>query len=80
LIRSKLYYFDSRTGLLQSTRYYDRSVSPPVKIETHFSVWGTIDNSAYPARIDHYEGGKLMFSFIAESIEGGESIDKANFE
>jgi hypothetical protein len=80
LIRSKLYYFDSRTGLLQSTRYYDRSISPPLKIETRFSIWGTIDGSAYPARIDHYENGKLVFSFIAESIKGEASIDIANFE
>jgi hypothetical protein len=79
LVRSKLYYFDSATGLLQSTRYYDRSVKPPVKIETRFSNWGDIEGSAYPARVDHYEGGKLVFSFIAESIEGGASIDKANF-
>lgn len=80
LVRSKLYYFDSATRLLQSTRYYDRSVKPPVKIETRFSNWGNIEGSAYPARVDHYEGGTLMFSFIAESIEGGASIDKASFE
>ncbi len=79
LIRSKLYYFDSRTGLLQSTRYYDRSISPPVKIETRFSVWGDINGSVYPARIDHYEGGQLIFTFLAESIDGGPSIDQANF-
>jgi hypothetical protein len=79
LIRSRLYYFDSQTGLLQSTRYYDRSVTPPVKIETRFSMWGKIDGSAYPARIDHYKGGKLAFSFIAETIAAEASIDKANF-
>jgi hypothetical protein len=78
-VRSKLYYFDSQTGLLQSTRYYDRSVSPPVKMETRFSGWGTIDGSAYPAKIEHYEGGKLVFTFIAESIEGGVPMDKSNY-
>jgi hypothetical protein len=80
LVRSKLYYFDSATGLLQSTRYYDRSVKPAVKVETRFSNWGDIEGSAYPACVDHYVGGKLVFSFIAESIEGGASIDKASFK
>ncbi len=80
LTRSKLYYFDSRTGLLQSVRYYDRSVSPPIKMETRFSEWGYIDGSAYPALVEHYEDGKLVFTFIAEQIEGGASIDKTNFE
>jgi hypothetical protein len=79
ILRSKRYYFDSQTGLLQSTRYYDRSVSPPIRIETRFSLWGEIDGSAYPARIEHYEGGQLVFTFIAETIEGGESLDKSNF-
>lgn len=80
LTRSKMYYFDSRTGLLQSVRYYDRSISPPVRIETRFSEWGTIDGSAYPALIEHFEGGKLVFTFIAEQIEGGAAIDETNFE
>jgi hypothetical protein len=80
LVRSKLYYFDSDTGLLQSTRYYDRSVSPPVKMETRFSVWGAIDGSAYPAKIERYEGGKLAFTFIAEDIKAGSFIDKSNFK
>jgi hypothetical protein len=80
LTRMKLYYFDSSTGLLQSTRYYDRSVSPPFKIETRFSLWGNIDGSAYPARIDHYEGGQLVFTFIAEDIAGGASVDQADFQ
>jgi hypothetical protein len=79
LMRLKRYYFDTSTGLLQSTRYYDRSVSPPVKMETRFSVWGNIDGSAYPARIDRYEGGQLVFTFIAEDIAGGASSDLAIF-
>lgn len=76
---AKLYYFDSKTGLLQSTRYYDRSGKTPVKVETRLSVWGMIDGSAYPARIDHYKGGKLVFSFIAEQIIAEPSTDIESF-
>lgn len=79
LIRTKTYYFDSQTGYLQSTRYYDRSISPPMKIETRFSMWGTIDGSAYPAQIERYQGGKRVFSFIATAIDNGPAVDAGNF-
>jgi hypothetical protein len=75
----RLYYFDSKTHLLQSTQYYDRSVSPPIRIETRFSMWGTIDDSSYPACIERYEDGKLVFSFIATGIESGPAQDVSNY-
>jgi hypothetical protein len=77
LVRMKLYYFDSDTGLLLSTRYLDQSVNPPVRIETRYSAWGEIEGSQFPARIEHYRGGELGFTFIVESIEGMESTDTA---
>jgi hypothetical protein len=79
VLRSRIYYFDSQTMLLDRTQYTDRSAKIPVKNETRFSMWGEIDGSAYPARIDHYEGGELVFTFIAESIENGEAADVAEF-
>jgi hypothetical protein len=69
----------SKTHLLAKTEYYDQSATPPVKVETRFSVWGMIDGSAYPAKIDRYENGALVFSFIATSIEGGQAVDASNF-
>ena len=77
--RLKTYYLNAGTGLLQSTRYKDKTVSPPVKVETRFSVWGTIDGSAYPARIDRYENGEVEFTFIAEEITAEPSTDVENF-
>jgi len=79
MFRSKLYYFDHKTGLLQSVRYGDRSLDPPVQVETRFSMWGYIDGSAYPARIDYFNDGKLVFSFIAESIKGEAAADKESY-
>jgi hypothetical protein len=77
--RSKLYCFDSKTGLLERTRYKNRSVRPAVEIETRFSVWGTIEGSAYPAKIEHYEGGELAFTFIAEQIAAESESDVESF-
>jgi hypothetical protein len=77
--QSRLYSFDSKTRLLQNTQYYDRAVSPPIRIETRFSMWGTIDGSAYPACIERYEDGKLVFSFIATSIESGPAQDLGTY-
>jgi hypothetical protein len=50
-----------------------------IKVETRFSAWGTIDESAYPARIDHYENDALVFSFIATTIDGGQAVEASNF-
>jgi hypothetical protein len=79
LLRSKLYYFDDQTMLLHRVQYPDLSVNPPVNTETHFSMWGEIDGARYPARIDHYKGGGLVFTFIAESIVSDEATDEADF-
>jgi hypothetical protein len=79
LMRLKRYLFDTNTGLLQRTQYYDHSGPSTVKVETRFSVWGDIEGSAYPARIDHYEDGQLIFTFISESITGEASADNAIF-
>ena len=77
LVRMKMYYFDTNTGLLLSTRYYDKSGKTPVQIETRYSTWGDIDGSKYPAHIEHYVDGKLQFDFIAENIKNEESADKS---
>jgi hypothetical protein len=78
-MRPKQFYFDAETHLLAKTGYYDRGATPPVQVETRFSMWGTIEGSAYPAVIDHYENGALVFSFIATTIVGGQAVDASNY-
>lgn len=73
--KTKLYYFDSKTHLLVKTEYQDRTVSPPTRVETRFSTWGTIDGSSYPASIERFENGKRVFSFVATSIESEPESD-----
>jgi hypothetical protein len=78
-LQSKLYYFDSETGFLQTTRYNDDTTSPPIPKETRFSGWAMIDDSAYASRIEHYEGGRLVFSFSAKAITSAKAADPARF-
>jgi hypothetical protein len=79
VLQSRKYLYDSKTRLLQKTVYTDTSVSPPIKVETRFLMWGTIDGSAYPACFERYENGKRVFSFIAKNIESGPAEDIANY-
>jgi hypothetical protein len=78
-VRMKRYYFDSKTGLLESVRYYDRTVSPPNKIMTRYAEWGINDGSLYPSRIERYEGGQLVFSFRVETISAAPAVEAENY-
>jgi hypothetical protein len=78
-MRVKRFYFDTKTGLLNKTEYLDQSISPAPRVETRFSEWKTIEGSAYPSKIEHYEDGKLIFTFVAERIEGGPAIAASNY-
>jgi hypothetical protein len=79
LVRTKLYYFDSQSGLLVSTQSYDRSRATPLKLETRFSDWKTVDGSTYAGRIDHYEAGQLVFSFIVSNTSTGSAVGLESF-
>jgi hypothetical protein len=79
LLRLKRFYFDSKTGLLLRTQYYDRTTSHPVIVEVRFSDWRTIDGSAYPGRIDRFENGQPIFSFVVASISAGPRVEPAQF-
>jgi hypothetical protein len=73
-LRARRYYFDSQTGLLASTRYTDRN---GVTVETRFSAWGQVEDSAYPTRIERYENGHLSFAFAAGAVAARSKQDSA---
>jgi hypothetical protein len=75
----KRYYFDSSTGLLLSTRYSDQSYSPPLRVETRFSDWDQGGGSAYPKRIEHFENGNLVFSFVVSTASSQSRQDSTKF-
>ncbi len=66
--RLKRYFFDSETGLLDSTQYTDETVSPPIEVETRFANWRLVDGSAYPGRIERLENGRTVFSLTVDSV------------
>jgi len=77
--RTKRYYFDWRTGLLHGARYTDFSQTPVLRVETRFSGWMDVDRSAYPGRIERYENGRLVFSFVATAISAGPRGSPSDF-
>jgi hypothetical protein len=79
LLRQKLFFFDTATGLLQRTKYEDRSVPRPAKVEVRFSQWKQTDGSLYPGRLDRYEDGQLVFSFTVTGITSGPATDASRF-
>jgi hypothetical protein len=78
-MQGKTCHFDSKSGLLHKVEYQIQNDSQKVKVETRFPVWGTIDGSAYPAQIERYEDGNLIFSFAPTKIEGGPAVNASNF-
>jgi hypothetical protein len=79
-LRFKRYYFDTRTGLLLSTRYYDQRDGRRVRIETRFSGWSKVSGSLYPSQIERYEDGKLDFRFAAKTVSSGPQQDLNTFQ
>jgi hypothetical protein len=66
--RLKQYFFDSDTGLLVRTQYFDEALSPPVSVEVLFSNWRKLEGSAYPGRIELSENGLPSFSLTVSSV------------
>ena len=78
-VRMKRYYFDSASGLLVSTRYMDPTFSSGLNVETRFSEWLQANGSLYPGRIERYENGQIIFSFIVTAASSHPRQADANF-
>jgi hypothetical protein len=76
-LRYKLYFFDSKTGLLARTQYLNSSQNSNVQVR--FSDWRVIDGSSYPGRIERLENGIASFSFAANEIVASPRGEAAEF-
>ena len=76
-LRFKLYFFDSKTGLLARTQY--SSGSQNSNVEVRFSDWRFVDGSSYPGRIDRLENGIASFSFFINEAAAAPRGDAAEF-
>jgi hypothetical protein len=63
--RTKRYYFDSKTGLLASTRYQDDRQR---LIETRVTDWREAFGSMYPTKIERYESSRLIFALQIQEV------------
>jgi hypothetical protein len=77
--RLKRYYFDSETGLLAKTRYFDETFSPPIDVEVLFSDWRREGDSVYAGRIERKENGHPIFSLTQSSIVASPRQDPTSF-
>jgi hypothetical protein len=77
--RLKRYFFDSETGLLASTQYLDETFSPPIVVETRFSDWRRVDDSAYPGHVERIENGHTFFSLAVTTIAATPRQNPASF-
>jgi hypothetical protein len=77
--RLKRYFFDSETGLLASTQYLDETFSPPIVVETRFSEWRRVDDSAYPGHVERLENGHTIFSLTVNAIAASPRQNPASF-
>jgi hypothetical protein len=57
----------------------DETANPPITVETRYSIWGEIDGSAFAAKVDYFENGMSVFSFIFETITNDKSIGEAGY-
>lgn len=70
VVRRKLYYFDSTTGLLTKVQYETASAA---KVSTEFSNWQVQAGQALPGKIVRQENGKPVFTFTVVGVSVGPS-------
>jgi hypothetical protein len=75
VIQSRRYYFDTETRLLASVRHTEGGR----KIETRYSNWGQLEDSAWPGLIERYEAGTLVFAFTTQAAAVSEAADISTF-
>ncbi len=63
VMRQKLYYFDSNTGLLLRVRYRQSGGGGQKVVETHFNDWQVVGGQQVPGKIAHLEGNSEVLSF-----------------
>lgn len=62
--RTKRYFFNSDTQLLEVVRYESDKAGTKSSVETHFGGWRKMQGQQVPATIMRLENGQTIFSFI----------------
>lgn len=77
--RQKMFYFDSRTGLLQSVRYMILKQGSQVVVQTQFSEWRLVDGQFVPGLIARREGTENVFSYRVMTAAFGPQVSDNTF-
>lgn len=67
-VRSKFYYFNSETLLLERVLYQQTNQEKTIKVEVRLSDWRSVNDQRLPHRIERIEDGVSSFVFALGSI------------
>jgi hypothetical protein len=65
--QQKVYYFDSNVGQFGRCRYKIQRNGVVIDVQTRYSQWTNSGGQLLPGRIERFEDGKSIFSFVAAS-------------
>lgn len=77
--QSKLYYFNSRTQLLERVRYRSIRNGVPVEVEVQLDDWRPLQNQRIPYHVIRLENGKPVFTVTIASASVGPRLDDGIF-
>ncbi len=79
-LRSKFYYFNSDTLLLEQVLYQSTNQRGTTKVEVRLSDWRSLDHQRLPHRIERIENGISRFVFTIGSSTLGPRLDDGAFD
>lgn len=79
-LRSKFYYFNSETLLLERVLYQQSNQDPALRVEVLLSDWRTVNDQRLPHRVERIEDGVSTFVFSLGSINIAPRQDDGVFD
>jgi len=77
--RSKFYYFNSDTLLLERVRYETTNQSGTTNVEVLLGDWRAVNNQRVPHRVERLENGASTFVFTLNSLNIGPRVNDSSF-
>lgn len=79
-VRSKFYYFNSDTLLLEQVLYQSTNQNGTTSVEVRLNDWRRINHQRLPHRIERIENGISRFVFTVSSSNLGPRLDDGAFD
>lgn len=78
-VRSKRYYFNSNTQLLEKVHYQIERNGATIQVETRFEDWQVFEQQRYATQISRFENGHLIWILSVKSSSTGPSLEDGLF-